>query len=203
MESCFYIVRDPLFLFWTLSMSSLNKTNGNFIKQRWVYLGMVGELQFETSKLWWTTGNSKVTKGGQLLLSSGRKLGRVVLNISSLAENESSRLWQLLPRCKWGAICCYWGTWKSSLVLPVIYVKSRGTCVRDLPSGLPDSVLGQISFIHFHKHLFIHLCHGHVAPEHGSLYPLIPSYRISHVFCSLYYKKIIIYFISILLLLQL
>lgn len=163
---------------------------------------------------WWENCNSRQANYGEpqailkwqkeaSLLSSGRKLGRVVLNISSLAENESSRLWQLLPRCKWGAICCYWGTWKSSLVLPVIYVKSRGTCVRDLPSGLPDSVLGQISFIHFHKHLFIHLCHGHVAPEHGSLYPLIPSYRISHVFCSLYYKKIIIYFISILLLLQL
>lgn len=50
------------------------------------------ELQFGTGKLKSIIGNFEGTKGSQLLLGFRRKLGRSVLNKSSLEKNKSLRL---------------------------------------------------------------------------------------------------------------
>ena len=50
------------------------------------------ELQFGAGKLKSIIGKFEVTKGSQLLLGFRRKLGRSVLNKSSLEKNKSFRL---------------------------------------------------------------------------------------------------------------
>jgi hypothetical protein len=60
------------------------------------------ELQFRTIKLWGTKGKSGEQKRRVFFIEERRELGEVgvILNKSSLEENESSKWWWLLIGCR-------------------------------------------------------------------------------------------------------
>lgn len=60
------------------------------------------ELQFRTIKLWETKGKSGEQKRRVFFVEERRELGEVgvILNKSSLEENESSKWWWLLIGCR-------------------------------------------------------------------------------------------------------
>ena len=82
-----------------------NKEQFYLSKKKRVYSGIAGVLQFWTSKLSWTIGKSKETKG-KLLLGFRGKLGRVFLNQSLLEKNKNLRLLQFLTVYRQWLVCC-------------------------------------------------------------------------------------------------
>ena len=78
-------------LFSSFILLTINKMNGNYWVQRWIYLGIAEKLQFRTSKLWRAIGEFKETKGRLAFIRSGKKWRRVVS-----WEKERSGLWWFL-----------------------------------------------------------------------------------------------------------
>ena len=82
----------PTILFSSFILLTINKMNGNYWVQKWIYLGIAEKLQFRTSKLWRAIGESEETKGGGLaFIRSGKKRRRVFAG-----EKEHSGLWWFL-----------------------------------------------------------------------------------------------------------
>lgn len=106
---------------WGLAGVNLkNKLVTYFITGKRSLFGKSRELPSGTKQSYGEPEASpKRQKQGQLLLGSRRKLRRVVLNKSSLAENKSWRLWWVLIGCdRWLPHCC-WRRERSS------FLKSR------------------------------------------------------------------------------